>query len=277
MQRLAALPTRAIPAAPEIRVAVGAEQEREHPPVVPVGVDADPAHQGHRVGRPGHRVVELHGLARQHARVAAFDPVAKVHVARDHGLAQRALDLAPAGVHLKDREEHTRRGVGREGVAHVAVREHERGLERLTRKIQRGQLARHTASHHVGSVDAPPEVRAVGHVAVLTVPTLSGGRALLPLEVGVLDRLAVGAVVIEELVALGTEAALQILVALLEAAVGNRLGQRGEVLSSRRTVAAMCAHVTARAHDALRPQLGGEVGVGLERARVPSELGTHDR
>src|SRR3990167_5618560 len=49
---------------------------------------------------------------------------------------------------------------------------------------------RESGAHHVGVVDAAPEVAAVGHVAVLALDALAREAARLPLVVGVLEELA---------------------------------------------------------------------------------------
>jgi hypothetical protein len=114
-------------------------------------------------------------------------------------------------------------------------------------------------------VDALPQVLAIGHVAVLALSTGPGLGTPLPLAKRVLERLAVHSRIVEELVALGTEAALEVLVAGLEASVWQRIGLRTRVGAPGGSESAVPAPMAARTGEALRAKRGIEVGIGPKR------------
>jgi hypothetical protein len=102
-------------------------------------------------------------------------------------------------------------------------------------------------------------------VAVLAVPTAGGLGTLLPLAERVLERLAIHPGVVEELMTLGAEAALEVLRAYLEAPVGHRIGLRARIHAPGRTEGLAFPHVAPSTDQALRAKLHVEIGIGSER------------
>lgn len=152
-------------------------------------------------------------------------------------------------------------------MTHAAVREHERGPERRRIQISGEELHLDRLANHVGIVNAAPEMGPIGHVTVLTM--LAGRRlwALRPLDVGVLDRLAVRRDRVKELVAHRAEAALQKLRPLFEPPVRKRLGKRRQPRPARRPVTTVEPHMTGRAEHTLASQAGIERGLGVSLRR----------
>ena len=230
-----------------------------------VRVDPDPSDELPGPLRAGECVVELDGLAGKHAGVEDLDAAREIHLAADRGLDAGVRQLGACGIGLEHLQEHPWRYIGRERVPHVAVLQHEGRLQPIPRESGREERNLNPPPHHVGVVDAAPEVRAVRHVAVLTVSARSGLGTLLPLAVRVLERLSVHARVIEELVTLGAEAAFQILGPHLEAAVRKRIGLRTGVRAPGGTEGAALPDVAAGADQTLSAQVSLELGVGAER------------
>ena len=100
------------------------------------------------------------------------------------------------------------------------------------------------------------------HVTVLAVPP--GGRlgTPLPLHIGVLDRLTVHSGIIKELMTARTEATLQELGTLLEAAVWRPRDRGRQLRTTRRTPEPIAANVARGANDPLCPQGGIEGWLG---------------
>ena len=129
---------------------------------------------------------------------------------------------------------------------------------------------REAAAHHVGVVDAAPEMTAVRHVAVLALHARGREAARLPLRVGVLEQRAVQRVALgAELVAAAAELRGQIGGRARHPAVRQRLARRrgGErAVAPRWTEALVAADVARRARDPARAQRRVEGGVPGERA-----------
>lgn len=213
---------RRLDALESLRGLIALEERREHAAVMVVRLDPNLPDERGRARAPGLRILESAGPSSRDARVEHLLPAREVDLAADHVLDACPLDLATVAVHLPHREEHPRRDVGGEGVADRPAVERELGPERALLDARHPELDLDGPAHHLGIVDAAPQVLAIGHVAALARPPFRRSRALPPLGKRVLDGLSVQAGIVKELMALCAEPALGELGTFLEPAVRER-------------------------------------------------------
>ena len=112
------------------------------------------------------------------------------HRPSNHTLLAASRDDFPGLINQLGAHHNARRDVRRKGVADARTLDGEGERDRIAGPIAgraRASVDREPRAHHVGIVNAAPQVAAVGHVAVLALNALAREAAGLPLVVGVLE------------------------------------------------------------------------------------------
>ncbi len=217
---------------------------------------------------PPSQDVTIHKLVSATVRVEDPDLGPEVDLAPNAGLEPCRVKLLPGRTDLVDDEQDARRDIRGEGMAHVPVPQHERGLESAPAEIRGDQVHIDRPPHPLGIVDPAPAMRTVRHVAILALPSGRRLRAALPLDESVLERLAIDTWIVEELVAGRAEATLLELAAWLEPAVRRRLEQSRQIGAPRRSEATVIANMARCTHDPLPAQSGIERSLGAAKPVV---------
>ncbi len=153
--------------------------------------DHDGVAQPGRPGPLGHAVAQREVAARWDAGVEALALQVEADVARDDASLHGAGDRAAAGGNLRDREDHPRRHVGREVVPDAPVDQPQHRPDLADGDARWIGVDRDAAAHHRRIVDSAPEMAPLWHVACLAGDALGGIAAAAPLDIGVLQLLAV--------------------------------------------------------------------------------------
>src|SRR5439155_1725739 len=158
--------------------------------------------------------------------------------------------------------QHNARGdIGREGVANTRALDGEGDGDRGAGPVPRGartRVDREAGAHHLGIVNAPPEMAAVGHVAVLALDAVAREPARPPLVVRALEEFAVEREAVgRELVAALTELGAKEGGSARHAVVRERLARRcagKRAVATRRAEPLVSPDVTARADQSPDPE-----------------------
>src|SRR5712692_6138870 len=257
---------------PDLRLAPpGAlpQQRLEEPDVERVGLDDHGQARAHPRTRNLHPKSQGHALPGPEPRVERFAREVEGHLAPDEFFLPASGQHLPRPVHQLRAQDDPRGDVGRERVADARAGHAQRDDRDVAGTVTCGPRRRgdrEPRAHHVGVVDAAPQMPPLRHVAVLALDALTGEPARLPFVVGVLEQLAVQRESVGcELVTAAAELGFEEGGRARDPVVRQRLpwdAARERAVTAGRAEALVAPHVAAGARHALGAERAIVRGVG---------------